>query len=211
MKLTLLVLSQGKASGTAIPITLSQFLIGRDPQCQLRPASPLISKRHCAVLVKGGKVFLRDFGSTNGSFVNDEPVQSERQLANGDVLKIGPLQFRVQLEATAPVDKPTPPPKPAAAEAAPPADDEASIADMLLALQDEGGAASPASTAKEEDIPSGTTVMEVPTLPPDGQAGADKPAGPAEKKGGPPPKKEAASSSSAAAALLQKYARRNRT
>ncbi len=74
MKLSLIVLSEGKSKGQTIPIKLSQFLIGRDPQCQLRPASPIISKRHCAVIIKDDKVVVRDFNSTNGTFVNEEPV-----------------------------------------------------------------------------------------------------------------------------------------
>src|SRR5205814_201567 len=103
-----------------------------DPQCHLRPASPLISKRHCAILQKEGKVFLRDFGSTNGSFVNDEPVKGERELHHDDQLKIGPLLFTVRIEADDPATTPaaaaprpttgkTPPPatRPAAAAAAP--------------------------------------------------------------------------------------------
>ena len=74
MKLNLVVLTPGKTEGKAIPVTLSQFLIGRDPQCHLRPASAVISKRHCALLTRGEQVFLRDFDSTIGTFVNDQPV-----------------------------------------------------------------------------------------------------------------------------------------
>src|SRR5207302_5409181 len=110
MKLSLHVLTAGKMSGKSVEVKLSQFVIGRDPQCHLRPASPLISKRHCAILQRGGKVFLRDFGSTNGSFVNDKPVQGEVELSNDDRLKVGPLLFTVKMEVTAPVNRPTPPP-----------------------------------------------------------------------------------------------------
>src|SRR5207302_9575508 len=99
MEKRLVVLAEGKAKGHNIPISLPQFIIGRDAQCQLRPASPMISKRHCAGLVKGGKAFVRDFGSTNGTFVNEEPVKGERELHNDDTLKVGPLLFRVALEA----------------------------------------------------------------------------------------------------------------
>jgi pSer/pThr/pTyr-binding forkhead associated (FHA) protein len=205
MKLSLVVLSQGKAEGQSIPINLSQFLVGRDPQCQLRPASPLISKRHCAVLIKGGKVFLRDFGSTNGSFVNDEPVKTERQLKNDDILKIGPLLFRVHMEGSAPVDKPTPPPQQKTGDAG--SDDE-SVAAMLLSLQDDGVTASADASASGE-VPSGTTVMDMPALPPPEspaeQQSETGQAKPAEKKAA-PPKKDSVSSSSAAAALLQKIA-----
>jgi predicted component of type VI protein secretion system len=248
MKLSLLVLSQGKLEGKAIPITLSQFLIGRDPQCHLRPASPLISKRHCAVLVKGGKVFLRDFGSTNGTFVNEEPVKAERQLQNNDTLKVGPLLFRVQVEGAPATDKTTPlppqakkqpapslgasdsgpllvdgappAPKPPAVEVAAGGDDE-SIAAMLLSLQ-EGDDSDSGPPALAEDIPSGTTVMDIPAT------GPDQPAAPASGvglsgtnlAGKDKDKKESAdgkdkakggTSSSAAAALLAKYARRPRT
>src|SRR2546426_1922626 len=109
MKLSLTVLTAGKSVGKAIPITLSQFIIGRDPQCHLRPASPMISKRHCALLLRGPKAFVRDLSSTNGTFVNDEPVKGEQTLADGDRLKLGPLAFLVRMEeATVPVDKPTP-------------------------------------------------------------------------------------------------------
>ena len=110
MKLHLVVLTAGKSEGKAIPITLSQFLIGRDPQCHLRPASAVISKRHCAVLTRGEQVFLRDFDSTNGTFLNEQPVKGEVELHNNDELKVGPLLFRVRLEASVPVNEPTPVP-----------------------------------------------------------------------------------------------------
>src|SRR5262245_2375103 len=95
MKLSLLVLTPGKQEGKKIEVKLPQFLVGRDPQCHLRPASPLISKRHCALIQRDGKVFVRDFGSTNGTYVNDERVEGERELRNDDQLKIGPIQLTV--------------------------------------------------------------------------------------------------------------------
>jgi len=209
MKLSLMVLSEGKARGQSIPITLPQFLIGRDKECQLRPASPMISKRHCAVLIKGGKAFVRDFGSTNGTFVNEEQVKGERQLKNEDILKVGPLQFRVALEVTTPVNKPTPPPPKAAGPA-----DEEDVAAMLLSLQDEGGEGAPAAKTDSDGVPAGTTVHmlsplagEQPPETPEAPEGGAKP--PAKKA--PPPKKETGNTSAAAAAILEKYTRRQRT
>src|SRR5262245_35593720 len=95
-----LVVSQGVHQGKSIPIPVAQFLIGRDETCQLRPSSPAISKRHCAILVKSGKVFVRDFGSTNGTFVNDSPVAGEVEVQDQDRLKVGPLEFELRLEST---------------------------------------------------------------------------------------------------------------
>ncbi|HTU23068.1 MAG TPA: FHA domain-containing protein [Gemmataceae bacterium] len=110
MKLSLVVLTPGANQGKELEIKLSQFVVGRDPQCHLRPASPMISKRHCAILQREGKAFIRDFGSTNGTFVNNEPVKGEIELHNGDQLKIGPLLFEARVEVSAPVNRPTPPP-----------------------------------------------------------------------------------------------------
>src|SRR5262245_30300545 len=108
MKLSLVVTTAGKAQGQVIPIKLAQFVIGRDPECNLRPASALISKRHCAVMVKSDQVFVRDFESTNGTFINDQPVKGEAPLQHDDVLKVGPLTFKVQIEEPASISKPTP-------------------------------------------------------------------------------------------------------
>jgi predicted component of type VI protein secretion system len=199
MKLSLVVMTPGKTEGKVIPITLSQFVIGRDPQCHLRPASAVISKRHCAVLVRDGKAYVRDFDSTNGTFLNDEPVKGEVELHQDDRLKVGPLLFTVSVEATAPVNRPTPPPavkKPAAAESS----DDDSIAAMLMEL-DDGGAA-----AAGGQVPEGSTVMDV-LVPPEGGAPQEA-AGTDKDKAKAKPAVE--STSTAAKAILEKYMRRPR-
>jgi pSer/pThr/pTyr-binding forkhead associated (FHA) protein len=210
MKLSLLVLNEGKASGQAVPVKLSQFIIGRDPQCQLRPASALISKRHCAILTKANKYLIRDFDSTNGTFLNDKPVKGERELKNDDILKVGPLTFRVSIELdTPPVNKPTPLPK-ALSQA--PNEDE-SVAAMLLDLADESGA-----NRDAEGVPGGTTIMDsVSPIPPEGTAGIDAAAtmtnSTTETAAHKAAEKKSAASgntSEAAQAILQKYMRRER-
>src|SRR5437763_3406176 len=109
MQLSLVVLTRGSRNeGQVIPIKLPVFLVGRDPQCHLRPASPLISKRHCALIKRDGKAYLQDFDSTNGTLLNDEAVKGEVQLGDGDILKVGPLTFGIKIEATVPVEKPVP-------------------------------------------------------------------------------------------------------
>jgi pSer/pThr/pTyr-binding forkhead associated (FHA) protein len=211
MKLRLIV-EGGVHSGKAIPITLPQFVIGRDAQCQLRPSSAAISKRHCAIMVRGHQVFVRDFGSTNGTFVNGSLVQGEVELHNGDKLKVGPLEFVVGLEvATTP--KPVAKPLPAAADAKgkaadehvdmniPPSEGPTSdkMAELLL---DDDGSAPPASTLDTaESVPEGSTIMELPAT--------GKPGEPAK-----PPAKTVlgtGNTSNAAAEILRKYQRRPRS
>src|SRR5579871_4389690 len=95
-----LVVAQGVHKGKVIPIPVAQFVIGRDEGCQLRPASPAISKRHCSIEVRKGKVFVRDFGSTNGTFVNNEQVSGELECNGDEKIRIGPLEFVLKVKRT---------------------------------------------------------------------------------------------------------------
>jgi pSer/pThr/pTyr-binding forkhead associated (FHA) protein len=206
MKLSLIVLTPGKTQGKAIPISLSQFLIGRDPHCQLRPASPMISNRHCALLIRGGKVFVRDFESTNGTFVNQERVRGEKGLKHGDHLRLGPLEFRVEVVGPPEVDQPTP--LPTSKAEAPVGDDEAAAA-LLLELQD--NSPNPPKSLDSEGIPTGSTVMEIPAVI-QGEANneeAKKPEGD-DKKKKEGEKAKTGDTAVVANDILQKYLRRPR-
>jgi predicted component of type VI protein secretion system len=59
------------------------------------------------------QVFVRDFESINGTFVNNEQVKGEVELHDGDRLKMGPLLFEVKIEVAAPVNRPVVSRKPA--------------------------------------------------------------------------------------------------
>ena len=108
MKVSLVVAS-GAHEGKVIPITGPQFLIGRDAQCNLRPASQAISKQHCGVLVRDGQIYIKDYGSTNGTLVNDVLIRAtEVPAVDGTSLKLGPLDFIVRIEVSAPNPDGTP-------------------------------------------------------------------------------------------------------
>jgi predicted component of type VI protein secretion system len=204
-----LVVAQGVHQGKVIPIPVAQFVIGRDEGCHLRPASPAISKKHCAIVVDAGKILIRDYGSTNGTFVNDEQVSGEKEIKNGDKIRIGPLEFSLKLQATASkspsrdaakpaaVSIPTPPPKdePTKEEtvAKNAEDDPEHLAAMLLGTDD-----GPEGALTPESIPGGSTVFELP-------AGGDPNQKPDAKKA---PAEE--DNSKRAAEILRKYMQRPR-
>lgn len=62
--------------------------IGRGKENHLVFENPMISTRHCQILEDNGKFFIRDMGSTNGTYVNDIRVR-ECLLKEGDSIKIG--------------------------------------------------------------------------------------------------------------------------
>lgn len=101
MPIVLTVVSEANR-GRQIHITVPEFKIGRDPDCHLRPASGDISRLHCAIVRKHGRVFLRDYGSSNGTLLNHRLlVHGELQLEDNDLIEVGPLAFRVSLPADA--------------------------------------------------------------------------------------------------------------
>ncbi len=203
MKFSLIVRTPGKMEGKAIPITLSQFLIGRDKQCHLRPASPMISNRHCAVQVRGERAFVRDFESTNGTFVNDQPVKGELELHDGDKLRLGPMLFEIRLAKTAPAPKPAPAP---AHKPADTADDEA-MAALLLALPEGEDSNSGIRGVDSEGVPTGSTVMDLPVPTGVEEDSQTEPTTPDKKT---PVKTGSGDTAAAADALFKKYLRRGR-
>jgi EAL domain-containing protein (putative c-di-GMP-specific phosphodiesterase class I) len=73
------------------------FKIGRAADADLRLSSDRVSSRHAEVILQNGVLVLRDVGSTNGTFVNGEPV-TEKAIADGDVVHFGDQQFQVKTE-----------------------------------------------------------------------------------------------------------------
>ena len=103
-----LVVRGGKHDGRTIPLPKGRFLIGREQDCNLRPASDLVSRHHCVFHVDDFTVRLRDLGSTNGTLVNGDPLTGEKGLKAGDKVEVGKLTFEVALSdvAEAPAEPP---------------------------------------------------------------------------------------------------------
>lgn len=73
-----------------------QYIIGRQASAQIRVPLSTVSRQHCEVLVRENTLRVRDLGSSNGTFVNDDRVQ-DAELHAGDVLTVGTFAFVVQI------------------------------------------------------------------------------------------------------------------
>lgn len=98
-------------------------IIGRDPGCDIVVAGSHVSRRHAELSIRSGKLWVKDLGSSNGSFVNGKR-NDETALKNGDEVKFDAMTFKVvgpgeQEESFEEADmtqfRPVVPPKPAAA------------------------------------------------------------------------------------------------
>jgi hypothetical protein len=78
-------------------------VIGRDPRSQIWLDDESVSRRHARIIVEQDAASLEDLGSTNGTLLNREPLDSPTVLHNGDVVDVGSLQltFRALSDTTA--------------------------------------------------------------------------------------------------------------
>jgi hypothetical protein len=56
-------------------------------------ADGTVSGRHARVFRRDGSPYLEDLGSTNGTFVNGQPLAAERLLRPGDVVAVGATEL----------------------------------------------------------------------------------------------------------------------
>ena len=90
-------------------LAVSSFpcVLGRGPGCGHRLADPLVSRRHCELSLRGGRVWAEDLGSRNGTAVNGEPLRGARPLADGDRLDLADCPFQARLVGS-PAEGPRP-------------------------------------------------------------------------------------------------------
>lgn len=88
-------------------LTTSPIFVGRSPTNDLAMAVPAVSSRHAAVWTSGGKVFVEDLGSRNGTTIRERRVQKIRQAAPGDEIVLGgAVRLRVERDETQPAPSP---------------------------------------------------------------------------------------------------------
>ena len=81
----------------------STLVVGRALNSDIPVFDPTISRRHAEVSCDAGGVQVRDLGSSNGTFLNGQKIDSAR-LAPGDVVTFGKVAFRLKETAPTPVE-----------------------------------------------------------------------------------------------------------
>jgi two-component system cell cycle response regulator len=84
----------GPILGRKFTLAAAETTIGRGENCEIVLELDNVSRKHCSFLLKSEGVFLRDDGSTNGTYLNNVEVRGETPLRSGDLIKVGGAIFK---------------------------------------------------------------------------------------------------------------------
>ena len=88
-----LVVIYGPDLGRKYSLDIPSLTLGRSNKSDIQIDQESVSRAHSKIINAGRSVRIRDLGSTNGTYVNDELVE-ERTLVDGDFIKIGRTIFK---------------------------------------------------------------------------------------------------------------------
>ncbi|MGH3542167.1 MAG: FHA domain-containing protein, partial [Mycobacterium sp.] len=93
---TAVTLQLDDGSGRTYQLREGTNVVGRGQDAQFRLPDTGVSRRHLEIRWDGQVALLSDLNSTNGTTVNNAPVQ-EWQLADGDVIRLGHSEIVVRI------------------------------------------------------------------------------------------------------------------
>ena len=74
------------------------IVLGRGERAEIRLEDPFASSRHARVYEQGNIVVIEDLGSTNGTYLNEELLETPRPLHPGDRVRIGDSEFTFEVD-----------------------------------------------------------------------------------------------------------------
>ncbi len=74
------------------------LVLGRGDHAEIRLEDPFASSRHARIYEQAGTLVLEDLRSTNGTYLNEELLDTPRPLHPGDHLRIGESEFVFEVD-----------------------------------------------------------------------------------------------------------------
>ena len=75
-----------------------ELVLGRGDQAEIRLQDPFASSRHARIYEQAGTLVLEDLRSTNGTYLNEELLDTPRPLHPGDHVRIGESEFVFEVD-----------------------------------------------------------------------------------------------------------------
>ncbi len=103
--LTEVILTHAGAELARATLPPGEYVIGREPGADVFANTPLLSRQHARLTINYDNLEIEDLGSSNGTFVNNQPVTEPTRLFPNQSVRFGPditLEVRRQRAPTDP-------------------------------------------------------------------------------------------------------------
>ena len=91
----ILEIIEGAGAGRQVELA-DPVEVGRDPSLALAVDDDQASRRHARISLQAGRATVEDLGSTNGTYVNDQPIAAARVLEPDDRVRVGGTVIQVR-------------------------------------------------------------------------------------------------------------------
>jgi pSer/pThr/pTyr-binding forkhead associated (FHA) protein len=75
--------------------TTSEIIIGRDPACDFVLEDSTVSAKHTRLSFRQGQWWVEDLRSTNGTYLNQEPITTSLVITSGDEIRCGQVALTI--------------------------------------------------------------------------------------------------------------------
>ncbi len=104
---TEVILRHDGAELARVTLPPGEYVIGRNPDADIRADTPLLSRQHARLIIAADHVLIEDLRSSNGTFVGDQPIAGPTRLVPGLAVRLGNVTVEIRF-------LPTPAPAPLA-------------------------------------------------------------------------------------------------
>lgn len=84
----------GELNGSIFNLNQGETVVGRNPDCTIALDFHGISRKHFTVTVTDSEVSVADLGSSNGTYLNNQKLETPTILKKADVIKIGAIAMK---------------------------------------------------------------------------------------------------------------------
>ena len=86
------------STGAEIALDRNPFIVGKLPSCDLCIASKVVSRRHAEIRQDHDRVYVKDLGSLNGTFLQGFrlPPDTEMEVKSGQTVVFANKQYRIR-------------------------------------------------------------------------------------------------------------------
>lgn len=95
------VYSEHEATDQKQVYTKPDLRIGRDPSCEIRLNDDTVSNQHARLSYRNKQWWIEDLLSTNGTFLNDERIETPTILINEDEIRVGKVLMIIEIQPQA--------------------------------------------------------------------------------------------------------------